>query len=252
MAGRKVNGKSAAASFVEVRWRPFTDYAEKSRLRRGRALAKSGSVKRVSCQDGVITASVRTGGPGDSHKVTIPTVGWWAPHLSSIALWLARRPDWLAALLSGQWDREFIAFLDENEVHLFPTPELAVELVAHSTCTCSDPQQPCVHVIAAAAQVVLDVELHPLQVFAYVGVAPEKLLDAVSEQTALLVQEHGRKGQNEANQPLANKFEPSTHELGNGLGMWPEEEVALTQAEGVVNVHHVIAPRWKRSHGEVT
>lgn len=251
MAGRRGSGKAAAASFVEMRWRPFTDRAEKSRLRRGRALAKSGSVKRLSCQDGVITASVRAGGPGDSHKVAVPAVGWWAPHLSSIALWLARRPDWLAALLAGRWDSEFIAFLDENEVHLFPTQERSEDMIAHSSCTCSDPEQPCVHVIAAVAQVVLDVELQPLRVFVYVGVSPDKLLDAVSEQTAVLVQEHQGE-QSEADETSANEATTSTRELGSGLGMWQEEEIALTQAEGAADVHHVIAPRWKGNRGEVT
>ncbi|WDL98033.1 hypothetical protein [Alicyclobacillus sp. ALC3] len=251
MAGRKGSSKATAVSFVEMRWRPFTDRAEKSRLRRGRALAKSGAVKRVSCQDGEITASVRAGGPGDSYKVTIPAVGWWAPHLSSIALWLARRPDWLAALLAGQWDSEFIAFLDEHEVHLFPTQEQSADMVAHSLCTCPDLEQPCLHVIATVAQVVLDVELYPLRVFAYVGVSPDKLLDAVSEQTALLVQAR-QKEQDEAGETSASELATSTRELRCGLEMWPEEEIALTQAEGAADVHHVIAPRWRGNRGEVT
>lgn len=275
--GRTATGKTGSSksttSFVEIRWRPFTDHAEKSRLRRGKALTKQGAVQRMSCQDGWVTASVRTGGLGDTFKVTVPAVGWWAPQTSAVALWLARRPDWLAALLAGKWDSELIAFLDENEVHLFPTPERAERMVTQSSCSCSDLQQPCVHVIAVIEQMLVEVEADPVSVFSYVGIAPDKLLDQVYEQTARMVQQRQAeetrsyedavavnahaKGEVEVDSKQMNAR--SENDSGSGpdetnqanqpsgwARLWSEEEAAFAQSISTGDIHHVIAPSFRK------
>lgn len=273
MAGRS---KSSTLSFVETRWKPFTDLVERGRLRRGKALAKQGGVKQLTARDGWIQATVRSGGFSESLKLTFPAVGWWHAHMSSIALWFARRPDWLAALLAGEWDAEFIQFLDDNEVYLFPDSVIAEDIIDVSRCDCSDFEVPCMHVVAAVHQMIANIEANPLCVFTYVGVDADVLLDRIHETTARLVNDRDAGAAQETGtqagpvvadadaevrrdaealvdadacvdaEALAGPDRITGADVPVWLSLWPEE-TAVFQCDDTppANINHVIAPRFR-------
>lgn len=242
MAGRS---KSSAQSLVEGRWKPVFDLVEKSRLRRGKALAKQGGVKRLVARDGVVTTSVRGGGLNDSFQVRFPTVDWLAPHLDAVAVWFARRPDWQAGLLAGEWDRELVAFLDENQVHLFPDEAIAKRIVGEMECGCFDVQAPCIHGVAAVCRMEFDMEADPLLVFSYAGIDADLLLDRIHEKAFELVSAQGASMHPEAD--MRADADQDWNSDGK-VSLWPEERTAFESGHAHTSAHtsginHVITPK---------
>ncbi|MDQ0190876.1 hypothetical protein JI721_02640 [Alicyclobacillus cycloheptanicus] len=252
MAGQS---KSSGVSFVEQRWRPFLDQVEKSRLRRGKTLAKQGGVKQLRLKREWITAAVHPGSFSAAFRVRVLVPDWWARHVESIALWFARRPDWLAAMLDGEWDPELVAFLDENEVHFFPNEAIARRMIQESECTCGDLLRPCVHVVATVYQMVMNVEADAFCAFRYVGVDPERLLDKIYARMALLVAEASdEKTEQERIDEAARKDEANdASTLGdNGLQdrrlpLWTEEQAVFqSESHAAAKIQHVIVPKLRK------
>jgi uncharacterized Zn finger protein len=239
--------KTVRAGFVELQWKPFFDRIESSRLRRGKSGTKQGlSVSELTVQGGVICAQVKGGGfRADNCVVKLPAVDRWDAYLDQVAIWLSRRPDWLAALLAQNWDMSFLEFVSETGLKLFPDEQTADLLVSQASCTCSDWEKPCQHIVAVVYDMVRNMESTPLRAFEYVGVVIPELLNRVHQQSVDSA-DVGRM-----------TVETPEHSVG-GVALWPEEQVVLVKAktEVVDSLKHRIRPQldhhkfetWKKDY----
>ncbi|GMA49500.1 hypothetical protein GCM10025857_08570 [Alicyclobacillus contaminans] len=173
--GKRSVGKTG---FVEGRWKPLLERAESSRLRRARALVKQGAVRMVTVAEGWVSGRVRS---TQSHQelVQVRTVDWWVPYTDKLALWLARRPDWLAALYARVWNLEFVAFVEQAGLTLFPQPSMVDDWLAEARCSCSDPNALCPHVLALVWYMIGEMQNSPWIALRYVGVDMEPLMSVV-------------------------------------------------------------------------
>lgn len=241
MAKRKVN----RASFVESHWKVLLDKAESSRLRRAKVTAKQGVVKGVTVADKVIVATVKLGRSG-SFRVQVPTVDWWATFLDEVAIWLSRRPDWLAALYAKTWNDEYLEFVTQAGLSLFPQPSMVDEWISGVRCTCSDREPLCPHVLTLVYYLVWEMQRNPLAALRYVGLDVEKLLSSAKAHSVV------------AARALRGQMTTPVPALQVNLSWQQEEETCLlgasTETESVLR--HRIAPEvrlnawtnWKKTH----
>lgn len=165
-----VRKKTIRSGFVETHWKPFLDRTSAAQLRRGKALAKQGSVQQITVRDGVVRARVKvTGGYTESPLVTLPCVSDWNPYIEQVATWLSRRPDWLAALFADVWEQQWLDFLDTTGLAIFPDETAAERMVSEASCSCSERDLPCQHMLALVFEMIRQMQATPLEVFRYAG-----------------------------------------------------------------------------------
>ncbi len=240
MAKRKVN----KASMVESHWKVLFDKAESSRLRRAKVTAKQGVVKGVTVSDKVIVATVKLGRTGN-FRVQVPAVDWWATFLDEVAIWLSRRPDWLAALYAKTWNDEFLEFVTQAGLSLFPQPSTVDEWISGVRCTCSDREPLCPHVLTLVYHLVWEMQSNPLAAFTYVGLDVEKLLSSAKAHSVV------------AARALFGRI-TTPPALQVNLSWQQEEDICLGRAETETKpvLRHRIAPEvllnpwttWKKTY----
>jgi len=216
--------KSDRRTFVESQWKPLLAEFEKSRLRRGKNMAKTGDVLRLQVKDAVVHAIVKNAAARGTVEVTLTTVVSFAPHLQHVASWFARRLDWLAAWMSGEWPDDFVDFLNSTGLRLFPNVEDMENKRFLPSCTCSDWEPLCAHVVAVIYAMIADVEQHPVQALQYVGVAPSAFLDAVHRQVVDAVTEDAAALVGAPNTGATGTALASQEaNAATGFEQWPEE-----------------------------
>ncbi len=175
-------GGSRTASFIEMKWKFALDEFEISRQRRGKAMEKQGLVTSLSFQNGVIYAQIQ--GPKmrfavQDTTVSLPIIQSGEAYQSRIAHLLYLRPDWLATLHSGEWDREFWDALSDMGLQWYPNEATAKEWVSGITCTCNDREMPCFHAAATLFALLHEMEETPLFAIRMLGIETDELLDEV-------------------------------------------------------------------------
>lgn len=175
MAKRKVE----RPLLIESKWKVLFDQVEKSRLRRGKTIAKQDGVRGVVVRGQSVIATVKmgNGSGGKGYRVKIPAVDWWASYAEDVAVWLSRRPDWLGALYANAWNSEFLEFIAKAGLTLFPKPSTVESWATETHCTCPDCEPLCAHVVALVYFVIGEFQSNPLDSLKYVGLDGEKILE---------------------------------------------------------------------------
>lgn len=179
------------AAVVEQAWKDIIRQADKSRVRKAKQDAKNGAVQDIRMLAGGIAATVKASGPerGTCH-VVLPWLADYTGHRASVAKWLAHRPDWVAAHFAGVWETDFIQFLTENGLSVFPDSSVWDDLQQEIKCTCSDWQPLCSHVLALLFHLLWDADEHPLQVFRFVGLNVVELLNEAHHESVTWFYNH--------------------------------------------------------------
>jgi uncharacterized Zn finger protein len=238
--------KTVRAGFVESQWKPYFDCVESSRLRRGKSAQKQGiSVSALKVLDGYICAQVKGGGfRSDDWQVKIPMVDRWDGYLDEVAIWLSRRPDWLASLLAESWEPSFLEFVAGSGLKLFPDEDAAARMVKEASCTCSDWEKPCPHMVAVVYDIVRNMETKPLSAFEYVGLDTTELLNRIHVQSV----EHSH---------VDSSVMENVHDPISSVLLWPEEKtVLMAEHTEVESLKHRIRPQldpqkienWKKDY----
>lgn len=176
--------KTTRSSWVELNWKPLLDRFDKSWLRRSKTILKQGAISELQCQDGRIEAQVKNGTMPGVYQVSFPAVSWWEPYRNQVAVWLSSRPEWLASLLNQSWPSEFLEFVESSRLRVFPDTESADFMLTHATCTCTDMESPCRHILATVFYLIEEQERDPLQSLELVGVNVRELLDQAHTHSA--------------------------------------------------------------------
>lgn len=238
--------KTVRAGFVESQWKPYFDCVESSRLRRGKSAQKQGiAVSALEVLNGYICAQVKGGGfRSDDWQVKIPMVDRWDDYLDKVAIWLSRRPDWLASLLAESWEPSFLEFVAGSGLKLFPDEDTAARMVKDASCSCSDWENPCPHMVAVIYEMVRNMETKPLSAFTYVGLDTTELLNRIHFQSV----EYS---------DVVSPVVESVHDSIGGVQLWPEEKtVLMAKQTEVESLKHRIRPQldpqkiedWKKNY----
>ena len=159
----------------------------KTRLQRGKILAKEGRVQEVLLEAGLLQAEIRMS-PLIKYR---PTIQW--PVLSDskrdkVLEELGKKPHVLAQLLNGQLNLEWKEIFESVGMELFPK-ELA-ELTID--CSCGDPQHLCTHLAALYHIAADEFERNPAGWLVFRGIPTEswqKALPMMSENGMETVEE---------------------------------------------------------------
>lgn len=254
--------KTTRSSWVELNWKPLLGRIDNSRLRRAKALMKQGAVGNLCCKDGRIEARVKNGVMTGAYEVVVPSVSWWEPYQRQVSQWLSQRPDWLASLLNGDWPEDFVELLESLHLRVFPNEQVADHMVREASCTCTDLDSPCRHILATIYYLIEELERSPLQALEQVGIRKEELLDFIHADSTREVQKEGQKIENEHGGPQAPKPKPLTVWHGQPseieqpsavsklqvlpLSLWPEENLTwfeeTAKEPGYTPSWHRVAP----------
>jgi len=242
-----VKQKSVSRSnSVELKWKPFLDLIETSRLRRGKVMERQGQVVSFAIQDGLVTATLQ--GPklraeAATHQVVVPCPDWRVDAFPEVAHWLHQRPDWLAALLANQWDDEFWDHLINQGISWYPTESIMPGWQSNCRCTCHDTFMPCTHVVAVVYALLHEMEIDLFAVLRWIGLDDRALLDAVH----VLV---SAEGQGQKPEGPSKSVEIKDTQVSALYEEWPEEVAVYTirgtgyGAERAERVRHRIEPTW--------
>lgn len=195
-------------SAMEQAWKPLLSQADKSRVRKAKQDARNKAVSRIRGGDGQITATVRASGPErGSFQVVIPWLADYTAHQSVVAKWLAARPDWLAAHFACEWEPSFKAFLNTNQIQVFPDESILEQMNWQTKCTCNDWQSLCAHALALLFHLLWEADEHPLYIFGFVGLDVDWLLDEAHKSASQLEQEEELKIDVDATHGFTNLFD---------------------------------------------
>lgn len=241
---------------VTQAWRAAIQEFEKGRSRRGKATTKLGRITYLGVKNGSIEARVKGFGGGfggGSYALSLPCVQWLADYESQIAVWLSRRPDWLAELLANEWNESLVSFVQDAGLQLLPGPAYAQALQDESMCTCSEPNMPCQHVLLVIYEMIEQITAQPLHALRYAGVNIEQLLDAVHEASVA----HTDRSTSEKHKEKTSLTTTSAEgAITAGAAIWPEE-ISLMQPVSLKETpSRVIMPEldseslatWRRNH----
>lgn len=157
------------------RWLLDLGPANQRQRDRGRSLARKGAVERFSLDPGSATGRVRHG-RGRPKKVTleVPTFGddRWRELIEA----MVGEVRYTAALMTGSLPDELIELADRHGLELLPDPEAVT-----ATCSCLDPDQPCLHVAALHGAVADALRDDPSLLLRLRGRDREWLLDRLRE-----------------------------------------------------------------------
>ncbi|QSO54341.1 hypothetical protein JZ785_11560 [Alicyclobacillus curvatus] len=228
---------SRTASFVELKWKFVLDEFEISRQRRGRAIEKQGLVTGLLFEHGAIYVQVQ--GPKmrfavQDTTVSMPIVQSSEEYQSHIAHLLYLRPDWLAALHSGEWNREFWDALSDMGLEWYPDETTASKWVSGITCTCDDREMPCYHAAAALFALLHEMEDTPLFAVRVLGFNIDDLLDDVHRMGSVILNE----------EPVTETA--GRHQNLEAVLLQGEEEAVYreTHAYAGERMRHRLPPNW--------
>lgn len=185
-AGRTRRGKGSPARASEDAWNQVMERLDSRLLRRARTALKQNEIGSIKVENHRIMASVKRKGPDKRlGVVSVPLVDDWQAYRRSVATWFCQRPDWLAALLAGEWDVEFLSFLEGTGLRLFPSAQSVENWLLEAACGCDDWETPCRHVAALVLQIAEAVQDAPYKALAFVGLSLDDIMDEAHELTAL-------------------------------------------------------------------
>lgn len=169
-----------AALFATTWWgRAWVDALEnsasidRSRLQRGRTVARSGSVGPVTLASGFASATVE-GPRGASYRTDVAVRTLAASEWDQIADSIAGTARHAAALLDGELDPGVLDDAMAADVVLLPRPgDLRPD------CSCDDWAEPCKHAAALCYLVARELDRDPFQLFLLRGLARDELMAMV-------------------------------------------------------------------------
>lgn len=140
----------------------------KTRLQRGKILAKEGRVQDVQIEPGLLQGEIRMSPQIKYH----PTIQWEIPteaKRDKILQALETKPHVMAQLLNGQLDVGWKEIFSDVGSELFPEDLTELKM----DCSCGDPQHLCTH-LAALFQITADeFERNPAAWLIYRGISQE-------------------------------------------------------------------------------
>lgn len=141
----------------------------KTRLQRGKILAKEGRLKELQVEPGLLQGEIRMSAQIQYH----PTIQWMIPSdtkIKKIVDEVERRPHVMAQLLNGQLDPEWqdIFSLAGSEFLPEELSELRLE------CSCGDPQNLCTHLAALFQLTADEFDFAPAKWLIFRGISPEE------------------------------------------------------------------------------
>lgn len=238
--GRGKRRTNAVGKAAEVAWGVVLERVDSRIVRRARVAIKQAEVGEPTVEDGRIVASVRRRGPDRRFgQVSLPLIDIWTPYHRSVATWFCQRPDWLAALMAGEWHETFLEFVAGTGLQLFPAENRVEPWLAEAACGCDDWESPCRHVVAVIVQLAAKATTAPLETLAYVGLSVEDVLDEVHRLTADKVQDNliqypadpqrtNTTADADTSVDGADPSLGSRHSGGaSGVAWWPEEQRVL-------------------------
>ena len=201
---------SIGERMVEEAWSGVLASIDSRAQRRGKTSMKQGDVGPVSVSNGRLVAQVRRRGPDRRPgKVSLPLIDDWTVYKKSVATWFCQRPDWLATLMAGQWDEEFLEFIAGNGLQLFPPPDSIDGWLSQAECDCGEWEQPCHHVAALIHRIVDEVARSPLNALSFVGLRVEDILDeAHALSVSHVLQKSRTRNHGDAELDLAHSVSP--------------------------------------------
>ncbi len=172
--------RTSKAGFVEQIWKGILQQFDRGRQRSGKALAKQSEVIFQSIVSNRICARIASKGfDGGTYFVELPCIDNWQTEVDNIAAWLAHRLDLFAACLSGEWNDEFLAFIDKSRLRLFPDESYSERLKWEAKCTCNSVDPVCKHVVAVIFRMIWEMESDPVRAIEFVCINPEILFDKI-------------------------------------------------------------------------
>jgi uncharacterized Zn finger protein len=138
-------------------------------LKRGRALARAGSVGQITVARGSAVAAVEDGDDARTVTCTVPVLD--EPSREMLVELVAAASGRLAALMSGDLPHSFVESVEETGIELLPYGgELGSE------CTCEGWLDPCPHALAVLTQLGWLIEADPFVLTALRGLPRDELL----------------------------------------------------------------------------
>ncbi|GAA5104817.1 hypothetical protein GCM10023339_00090 [Alloalcanivorax gelatiniphagus] len=138
-------------------------------LRKGRALARSGSVGSITVTDGGAVAAVTDGHDAWTVEVTVPVLD--EGDASAFTELVAAESGRIGALLAGQLPHTFVEAVEEAGVELLPYGgELG------SACTCDAWLDPCPHALAVLTQLAWLIQADPFVLTHLRGLSRDRVL----------------------------------------------------------------------------
>jgi uncharacterized Zn finger protein len=172
--------KTSRTAFVEHAWKIVLQQMDKGRQRSGKALARQSEVHFLPIEEGRICARITSKGfDGGIYFVELPCIDNWNPRIDNLVFWFAHRLDILAVCLSGEWNDDFLAYLEEEGLHLFPDEQYAKRLQWEASCTCNSQDPVCKHVVGIIYKLIWEMESRPLRAIEFVCVDTQVLIDKV-------------------------------------------------------------------------
>lgn len=146
-------------------------------LRRGRSLARSGAVGRITVEEGSAVAAVTDGHDARTVTVTVPVLD--RASAETVVELVAAGAGRIGALLAGELPHPFVEDVEEAGVELLPYGgELG------SACTCAAWVDPCPHALAVLTQLAWLIESDPFVLTHLRGLSREVVLRALHALTA--------------------------------------------------------------------
>ena len=138
-------------------------------LRKGRALARAGSVGAITVGEGNAVAAVTDGQDAFTVEVTVPVLD--DADASAFTELVAAESGRIGALLAGQLPHAFVEAVEEAGVELLPYGgELG------SACTCDAWLDPCPHALAVLTQVAWLIQADPFVLTHLRGLSRDRVL----------------------------------------------------------------------------
>ena len=140
-----------------------------SDLKRGRALARAGSVGAITVSEGRAVAAVTDGQDAWTVEVTVPVLD--DPDAAAFTELVAAESGRIGALMAGQLPLALVEAVEEAGVELLPYGgELG------SACTCEAWLDPCPHALAVLTQLAWLIQHDPFVLTHLRGISREELL----------------------------------------------------------------------------
>lgn len=138
-------------------------------LRKGRSLARAGSVGSITVSDGGALAAVADGHDAYTVEVTVPVLD--ASDAAAFTELVAAESGRVGALLAGQLPHAFVEAVEEAGVELLPYGgELG------SACTCEAWLDPCPHALAVLTQLAWLIQVDPFVLTHLRGLSRDRVL----------------------------------------------------------------------------
>lgn len=214
-----------------------SEATDRSRLSRGRNLARKGAVHEIDLLPGHIAARV-VDPTGELYDVTIAVKRLAEAEWDQVAEAIAGKAAHLAALMDGELDPGVLDDAAEVDVQLLPGASALVP-----DCGCPDRNEPCAHAAAAAYVAATEIDRDPFALFLLRGIHRAELLERVRRARSGAAVEPGTAGTPDA---ARNTSRPGTDAADRWAGRSLDDE--LDPAPRVRGARHAAASRHPGRH----